>query len=81
MAAMAKALKSWNFKPIRTGLRLNIDRTAIVVEGLERRLEIAHERNDGKVAIVGWIRGATLGKAWTRPPGRSNSAIHTWHRQ
>lgn len=62
MYPMAKALRSWNFRPVRIGLRLNVDCTNKVLTRLEQRLEVAIERYGHQVAVVGWSRGGILGK-------------------
>ena len=62
MATMAKFLKAWNFAPARSGIRLNVDCTAVVLDRLESRLTVVAQRSGRSVAIVGWSRGGTLGK-------------------
>lgn len=62
MKYLAQVLKSWNFAPARSGIRVNADCTFTVLDKLEARLEVVAERSKSHVALVGWSRGGTLGK-------------------
>ncbi len=59
---MTDALRRRGHWTSKSGIAPNIGCTRELADALERRLELAVERNGHKVAIVGWSRGGTLGK-------------------
>jgi triacylglycerol lipase len=62
MTPIAHALRSWDFKPARSGILLNVDCTNAVLDRLEARLETLAGRYQRTIPIVGWSRGGVLGK-------------------
>ncbi len=62
MSTMARTLKHWNFAPARSGIRLNVDCTFSLLDGLEHRLDVLTSRYGRPVSLVGWSRGGFLGK-------------------
>lgn len=62
MTPMASALRTWGFKPFRSGIALNVACTNELVDRLVDRVRIISSRQGAPVAIVGWSRGGTLAK-------------------
>ena len=62
LKVMAGWLKRNGYRPCRAGIASNVDCSERTVQRLERRLEILHERDGMKVAIVGQSRGGGFAK-------------------
>lgn len=62
LKVMADWLKRNGYKPCRAGIASNVDCSERTLQRLERRLEILHEREGMRVAIIGQSRGGGFAK-------------------
>lgn len=65
MSVMARELARAGHPTERARIGINVGCTMQLVARLERRLIEASRRHGGRIAIVGWSRGGTLGKLVT----------------
>jgi pimeloyl-ACP methyl ester carboxylesterase len=62
LAAMARWLRRLGYRPVRAGLRANVDCTEETLQRLERELEQAVARHGSSAWIVGHSRGGTMAR-------------------
>jgi triacylglycerol lipase len=63
---MAGWLKRAGYRPIRAGMRANVDCGGAVVERLERRLELVVREQGSRAVVVGQSRGGSMAKVLAR---------------